>query len=353
MKNESSSKKPLYGDKVDVICTNYTECYFPEYHEKWPQKALLSTEAYHYWRRKHPNETNMVPKQGHKSYTEQNPWYQIIPRDYAAGMYLWVGIEYWGETRDPYPYHGRTNAPLRITGFKKPQSHFLESIWLDKPVVRLAVFDEEADIPRGKIHFDYPKIVCHWDFDEHPNVISGDSIFSIVTYTNCESIELLLNGKLLGKKNCVNFPNNDMKWDIYYEPGELIAIGKNNGKEVTRDVLKSASKPIKVKLTADSTQITADGQDCVHIEAEIVDENQTLVQHGEHQLTFNVEGEGKIIGIDSGDLACHDSYKSNTCKTYWGQALLIIQSTKKMGKIKINVSSLGLEGEDLEILTKN
>lgn len=347
-KREAHRTKPLfYGDVVDVICTNYTESYLPKFHEKWPHKACLSTEAYHYWRRRHPDETDtekFPPKAGHVDYTKRNPWWDVEIHNYIAGQFLWTGMEYLGEIRDPWPYHGRTNAPIRINGFKKPQSAFHETVWRDDPVVKVLVLDEKAELPRGKIHFDYPKVVWHWNFEDHE-----DSKFPVLTYTNCDEVELILNEKSLGKKSRKDYPMNDMKWMIDYKPGKLRAIGFINGEKVSEDVLQTSSDPIKIKLTANRKKINADGHDCAHIVAEIIDKNGIRHPHADQLLKFSVSGVGRQIGLDSGDLSSHESYVGKQCHAFHGRALLIVQSEKEPGTIEIIVSNEKLGDSSISI----
>lgn len=350
----SRTRSPLYGDVVDVICTNYTESYLPEFHEVFPHKTCLSTEAYHYWRRRHPqeNDLNRFPsKPGHDDYTERNPWWDVKEKDYIAGQFLWTGMEYLGEVRDPWPYHGRTNAPIRISGFKKPQSAFHETVWRQDPVVKIVVLDERADIPRGKIHFDYPKVVWHWNFQNHP-----DPVFNVFTHTNCDEVELILNGKSLGVKKAADYPLNKMNWQVKYEPGELKAVarkmhGKDTPGRVVEDKLTTAGEAVAIKLITDRRTIKADGHDCAHIETQIVDEQGVRVPDADNMLIVSVTGNGRLLGLDSGDLSSHEPYTSHRCKAFHGRALAIIQSSKDAGEIQISVKSKNMTEQYLKVKT--
>jgi beta-galactosidase len=337
IRDVKAKKGPFVGDLVDVICTNYAESYFSDNNAKYPGKAMISGEAYHYWRRKHPREVNMVAKEGHSNYTEQNPWFEVIKYPYAVGMFLWVGIEYLGEVRDPYPYHGRTNAPIRITGYRKPQSYFVETIWNPEPCTYLCVLDEQDDIPRGKIHFDFPKVVRHWDFKNR----EGEK-FKVFTYTNCESVEVIQNGKSLGIKQSSDYPDNNMDWTIEYLPGSLQAIGTNNGNEVFRDELTTTTGAQKLSINPNKTSIISDWIDCLQLEMIVVDDQGHRVIFENDTLNIETQGNIQLIGIDGGDLSSHELYHGNNIKTYRGQALAIFKSLPLKNTQNKNISTTSI-----------
>jgi beta-galactosidase len=306
-------------------------------------KAALSTEAYHYWRRRHSKEES-TPKPGHRDYTREQAWFLTEGRPYMAGIFLWTGMEYLGEVRDPYPYHGRTNAPVRITGFLKPQAHFQHALWGPNPNVAIGILDEEADIPRGKIHFDFPKIVQHWDFAGR-----SPQMRQVYTYTNCESVELWLNGRRLGQKHRRDFQNNEVLWEVPYEPGDLWAVGLTGGNPCCEAHLTTAGPPARVVLTTDASSLHGDGKAVANVEVEIHNEHGVISQLTPIHLTCTVTGPGRIIGVDGGDLASHAPYQGSALTTYWGQGLVLVQSAQGTGVITLTVHSDALGDSVLEI----
>jgi len=347
LKGVQQGKNLFFHDMVDVFCTNYTEKYLPEIHSLIPDKSVIIAEAHHYYRNLGKREINLPRSDLHPSCTTRNPWYDVAEHDYCAGQFLWVGIEYLGEVRDPYPYHGRTNAPIRINGLKKPQAGFHESVWSEVPFIQLSILDPSANIPRGKPQFDFPKIVRHWNFEDH-----SQKKFEAWIFTNCESVELVRNGTSLGEKTAKDYPYNTMTFQVEYQPGEITAIGKNNGREVSRSTLKTAGEPRTIQLLCDKLKITADGKDCIHIFAQIHDDSGNLVQFKDRQIIFSISGEATLLGIDSGDLSNfteRDAYRQTICRTYWGEAVVIIQATKTHGKITVSVEGQGLSPAKIEL----
>jgi beta-galactosidase len=71
-----------------------------------------------------------------------------------------------------------------------------------------------------------------------------------------------------------------------------------------------------------------------------------------NEVAFELEGEGKIIGVDSGDTQSHESYQSNRRKAFNGLCLAIVQSTGKPGQIRVTASSPGLKPGSVTVTTK-
>lgn len=343
LQNMETQEGPYLGDLCDVICINYSESRITEFHDKWPDKAIIIAEAHHYYRNKLESETHLPDSDLHPGCTPRNPWYDVVEHECCCGQFLWTGIEYLGEVRDPYPYHGRTNAPIRINGFHKPQASFHSSVWLDEPYVHLLILDEDADIPRGKPQFDFPKVVCHWNFEGREQ--EGEREAWI--FTNCDKVVLRLNGRNLGEKSSKDFPYNTMRWSVPFEAGRLEAIGfDEQGSRVAEHVLLTSGPATNITLHADKVQLVADGHDCSNVEISLTDDQGTRVQLDDKDIEISISGPGVLLGIDSGDLSKfteHGAYQQPRCKTYWGNTLAMVQSTLEKGEITVRVKGKGLK----------
>jgi beta-galactosidase len=104
-------------------------------------------------------------------------------------------------------------------------------------------------------------------------------------------------------------------------------------------------------LVADRASIKADGQDLSYIAIHLEDENGRVVQTDDRKLTVTVEGEGKFMGLDTGDLRRENSFMDNQLKTYFGRALVIVQSNRKPGQIKVAVTMEGSEETYTTLIT--
>jgi beta-galactosidase len=104
----------------------------------------------------------------------------------------------------------------------------------------------------------------------------------------------------------------------------------------------------RVVLAADRRSIKADQRDVDHVTARITDEQSRTVPDADHEITFAIQGEGKLIGVDSGDPQSHEDFKSNRRRSFHGLCLAIVQSTRRPGEIQITASSTGLKPHDVK-----
>jgi beta-galactosidase len=125
-----------------------------------------------------------------------------------------------------------------------------------------------------------------------------------------------------------------LQWDVPYEPGTLRAVGTKNGSTVSTAEISTTGEPAAVQLSADRTRIKADRRDVAHIAVEIRDGQGRVVPGADNEITFDLQGEGKIIGVDNGDPQSHQDYKSNRQRAFNGLCLAIVQSTGVAGQIK-------------------
>ena len=315
-----------FSGVTDVIGYNYLEARMLSDHKTFPERRFMITEELPYYS---GEEGNI------RSYTTNNPWNIIAENDFIAGGFIWSGVDYLGEAE--YPGKGWPNGLFDICMFEKPRAAFHRAMWNDKPIVRIAVKDQSLDIEPGRDLWQWPRIVACWNFPDSYNGL----IMEALTTTNCETVELYLNNKLMGRQRTADFPNHTIAWNVPYIRGTLVAKGFNGNQEVAQDTIKTSKNAHHLVLSADRTTIKADGQDLSHISIHLEDADGNLVQTDDRKLTVTVEGEGKFLGIDNGDLRRTDSFAGNQLKTYFGRALVIVQSTRKQGQIKVNVAMEG------------
>ena len=318
-----------FAGVTDVIGYNYLEARMISDKKKFPQRICLVSEELPYFR----GEEGRI-----RSYTPLNAWEMVEKNDFVAGGFIWSGADYLGEAAH-WPSKGWPNGLFDICMFEKPRAAYHRAKWNTEPVVRIAVMDQSLDIDHGRDLWQWPKMAAHWNF---PDSYRG-MIMEIRTTTNCESVELYFNDKLMGKQNTTDFTNNTIVWYLPYIPGKLEAKGFNGDKEVAQFQLVTSKETNKAVVAADRTTIKADGQDLSHIAVELVDEDGNPVQTDDRKITVTVEGEGKFLGIDNGDLRREKSFAGNELKTYFGKALVIVQSNRKPGKMKINLTVQGVE----------
>lgn len=324
---------------MDVVSYNYMSQYYESDHRKYPGMIFLGSETLPYYTRNNL-ESNLWEKDVSKKYITGNSFFQV--GDFVAGHFIWSGFDYLGEAVQPWPLKGWENGLINTCGFRKPYSFYIQSLYSDCPLVHIAVSDELNKHQIGKKGWDWPPVKSSWDwpFDE-------DKKLTVYTYTSCGSVELILNGKSIGEKYLKDFPQKMIEWEIPYEPGILLAIGKNGGKEVARHQLVTAGDPVKIDLIPDYSQVRADGKDIIHVTVEVVDRNGNLCTTSHVPVEFYVSGKGRIIGVDNGDLWSNEPYKSNRREVRDGKALCVIQAGKEKGDLVLRACSQGLAGDSI------
>ena len=256
--------------------------------------------------------------------THEETWKVIKKYDFLSGMYIWTGFDYLGEPT-PYDWPSRSSyfGIVDLAGFPKDAYYMYQSEWTDKPVLHL-----------------FP----HWNWKE------GDTV-DVWAYTNCEEVELFLNGISLGTKKKTG-DDLHLMWRLAYSPGSLKGIGRTNGKEVLTQEIKTAGNPSKIILEADRNTIKADGEDLSFITVKVLDEAGTLVPNADNLINFEISGEGSIAGVDNGLQTSMESFKANYRKAFNGLCLVVVQSTEKSGNITLKATSNGLKEAEINLETK-
>lgn len=207
-------------------------------------------------------------------YSIEEGWKFYDARPYLAGMFIWTGFDYRGEPT-PYGWPSVTSyfGMMDLCGFPKDNVYYLESWWSGKPTLHL---------------------LPHWNWKGE----EGKPI-PVWAYSNCEEVELFLNKRSLGRKKMEK--NGHLDWVVPYAPGILEAIGYKGGKRVLSDVVKTTGAPAALQLSAHKTTLVADRQDIAMITVAAVDKSRLPVPTAGNEITFRVQGPGKIIGVGNGD----------------------------------------------------
>jgi beta-galactosidase len=170
---------------------------------------------------------------------------------------------------------------------------------------------------------------------------------NVEVYSNCEEVELLLNGKSLGSKP---HPADDAArvWNVPFEPGTIRAIGKNKGKIVATHELRTAGKPTKIVLVSDRGKIAPNWDDVVYVTASVVDDNGVQVPGADQLVAFRATGPGVIAAVDSGSNSSHEPFQASERHAYQGQCLAIVKASGA-GRIAVTASSPDLAAATVNI----
>jgi len=172
----------------------------------------------------------------------------------------------------------------------------------------------------------------------HWNWTAGQEVDVWAYYNNADEVELILNGKSLGKKAKQN-DDLHISWRVKFEAGTIKAISRKDGKVVLEKEIHTSGKAFKIDLKVDKTTIKNDAYDLVYVTVSVVDKDGNLIPNANDLINFEVTGGGKLVGVDNGYQASLDSFKANSCKVYNGKCIAIIQSNGKNENIQLKAST--------------
>ena len=274
---------------------------------------------------------NRTMEQNYENIIERG-WKFYDERPWAAGLFYWTGFDYRGEPNPlSYPAHDSEFGILDYCGFPKDEAYYLKSWWTDEPVLHI-----------------FP----HWNLQGH----EGEEV-EVWAYSNCDEVELTVNGKKLGRQPMPR--NGHLKWKAVYQPGRVEATGYKNGKRILTKTIETSKAAAKVVLKADRQQIAADGQDMAIVNIELHDQKGRFVPNACPVLTFCLEGDANIIGCGNGDPSYlgSDHPDKQPCHTFSipafnGRAQVLIQSGKLPSTVTLKCTADGLKYGLLTITTK-
>jgi beta-galactosidase len=262
-------------------------------------------------------------------------WRFVSLHDYFAGDFMWTGIDYLGESS--WPRKSSTSGVLDLVGFPDDGYYFYQSRWTEAPMVHL-----------------FP----HWNWPGR-----GGQLIPVLAYTNCDAVELYLNGRSLGEKR-LEFPRQGtsggwnsyahpqvfpttadlhLSWDVPYEPGLLRAVGKRHGEVVATDEVRTAGPAVSLRVRVDRAEMRSGIRDVAHVEVQVVDADGVVVPTADDLVHFTVEGAGRLLAVGNGDPADHSSYQAKERRAFHGLLLAMIQSGDATGTIRVTARADGLE----------
>ncbi len=308
------------ADVEDVIGVNYQDFLYGQIHQRNPNAVILGTEQDPY-----AMPSGNVPT-----------WYNVRNNTYTIGHHLWTGIDYLGESKSSL---GGSSGFLDNCIFRKSWFYYQQSQWSETPMVHITVGN---GVGNGRAQ---PKLSEDWN---------QTGPVPVVTYTNCETVDLFVNDKKIGTQKSSDFAKTGvMQWtNVPWEAGTIRAVGMKGGKEAATDSIKTVGAAAKVILKPDRTSLYADGNDVSCIEVDIGDADNNLVITAGNTVSFTFTGPCRNIGIASGDFLNNEPFKATSRKAFKGKALIVIQSTMTPGTINVTVNSQGLTPATLTLTAK-
>jgi beta-galactosidase len=316
------------ADMLDVVGQNYREREILAAHQQKPTRKILGTENTH----------------------DRNQWVAMRDNPPYSGQFIWSGIDYLGESRY-WPVVAGDFGLLDRTATIKPVGHERQSWWSDKPMVYITRRVSPRQASPTDPGYEAARRITQTLSPDWTPAHADPQGENVEVYSNCEEVELLLNGKSLGAKP-INADASPRNWRVPFEPGTLEAIGRNNGKVAARFELKTAGKPARIELTADRVKLGAGWDDLAFVTARVLDEHGVQVPEADALVTFAASGPGAIAATDSADNASHESFQSNERHAYQGRCEALLRANGA-GEIVVQATSPGLKPGSIKIVGVN
>lgn len=313
---------------TDVAAYNYRYMYFPGDSRRYPNMMFYQSEA---------NNANMGPN------------YFDMDLNKVIGLAYWGMIDYLGESNG-WPEKGWNQGVFDISLEPKPTAWFLRSFFIpEEPMVHIGIVDQRQNLVWNDVQVGTDRMTSHW------NRTPGAKL-KLYTYTNADEVELLLNGKSLGKqqndrKNSRS--RNRILWtDVEYQPGTLIARAYTNGKLVATHQIETTGAAVRLQAEADPETWQADGMDLQHIRITAQDAKGRTVATQTTPVHFTVSGDAEIIGVINGDMSSDELSVGDTRRLYNGTCTVILRSHRTPSKVTLQAEAEGLKPVTLKLMTR-
>lgn len=309
---------------VDVLGMNYSIEKHDLFHSMYPDKALVMTESCAlqssrgvYFgddaaRSLFDARDHVINRKDFNNSTRAETWKHVCEREYLAGMFIWAGIEHRGETEWP-----------RLSS----QSGLVD-LFLQKKEAYFQTMSQYSE--KNVLH------ICPstWSFEG----LEGVEI-PVEVYTNCDSVELFLNGESLGRREYTDF--EPCRWSVTYTPGTLLAKGYKNGEHIITDIVSTVGEPLSLHLICDTPTVSNDGHDCILYTCVCLDKDGNEVPFASPAVHFSVSG-GVLLGTGS-SVTDHERPLSSKREMYAGRIALCVHVPEGCEKVLVTAEATGLK----------
>lgn len=303
-------------------------------------------------------------------------WFDTITRDFVAGEYVWTGFDYLGE---PTPWNGVTAGVPGNAKWPAPKNSFFGII-------------DTAGLPKDSFYFyqsqwNDSKNTLHILPAWNENVVYKDrnGNVPVVVYSDAPAVELFFTPtgsstpQSLGKKDfttkttdggyeyqiyegddksSTEHENLYLRWNVPFNEGTITAKAYDaDGNELDtsawegRQSVTTTGAASKLAASVDRPEIQASGTDLAYVHVRVTDADGNVVPDAANKVTFNVDGEGTLVGVDNGSSPDHQSYRDNNRKAHAGELVAIVQSTKEAGNFTVTATADGLEPASVSVTT--
>ena len=224
-----------------------------------------------------------------------------------SGSFRWTGFDYLGEAgyvHGGWPFRAFQSGALDLAGFPKDLYYLYQSEWTTRPFVHL-----------------FP----HWT---HPMMKEG-TLIPIWAYTTGDEVELLFNGRSLGRrKKGKSWNQMQCEFLVPWHPGKLEAVAYREGREIARSQQVTAGVPSQITIETDSCELKADKKDVRILTIRQTDEAGVLYPYGENRVHVALHGPVQVLSFENGNpVDTETNYHATSRRCFFGLNRLFLQST--------------------------
>ena len=318
-----------YAEIVDVFSCNYMEHYYEKLRESGMRKPILGTEVRMYYKHDNRFQNSVTVKL-------ESPYSIVKKHDWVCGALVWAGIDYLGEA--PFwPVRGWTGNLLDSTGDIKTRAWYCASQWMNEPVLKLAVYDETEPWDGCRGMWGFPQMRRHWKYTQF------EKIFHVAVMTNCDTVKLCQNSQTVRTAYLSDFEDGMVHFYLPYIPGVLRAEGYRNGIRVAGDVLYSDHDAAELIVTADRTELPADGHSVALVDVYLQDRHGHRYELEDRNVSWQMDGSPCRVRIDNGNAWSVLPFDAEEMPLHNGHILLIVQPGHEAGEARLKLNVEGFE----------
>ncbi|PKD17697.1 hypothetical protein APR41_05675 [Salegentibacter salinarum] len=306
------SNHTLYPSVLDIVGYNYQEYRYEEDHKEFPERVIYGSE----------------------NGDALDAWLAVVNNDFISSQFLWTAFDFLGEARE-WPVRSSGAGIIDLAGQPKPDFYFRKSLWNNQPMVYIGVANSERDVNRRS------NIEEAWIGEE------GQTKW-ITAYTNTEEVELFLNGESLGRKEAVYQNDKMIAWEVPFSPGELLVKGYDKNDSIVSEYkLVTPGTATDLQIQTDKRSSSEGIEEIIHLDILLTDKEGNRITDDDREVSIEVEGPAKLLGLESGDLSSHESYQAKERNTYKGQLRAYIETTGEAKEVNIKISSPGIPEKEI------
>ena len=321
--NEPSPGNHLFkSGALDIVGYNYHHQWVKDVPRDFPDKpfifsesvSALQTRGYY---RMPSDKVYVAPEEWWKPYTDptfmcssydnsrvpwgsthEETWDVVKHTPNVGGQFIWTGFDYIGEPT-PYGFPARSSyfGIIDLAGFPKDSYYMYQSEWTQKPMLHL-----------------FP----HWNWQ------AGQTIDLWAYYNQADEVELFVNGRSQGVRHKDDHTYH-VAWRVTYEPGEVKAVSRKDGKTVCEQTIRTAGAPAAIRLSVDYQ-----GRDLTFVSADVVDAQGNLCPWAEDQISFATTGGAKVVGTDNGCQTSMERFTAPQRKAFFGRCLVVVRGSGQL-----------------------